>query len=634
MPGLFSRIKIWGRERLRYSDLNSEFNNIINNMDPTGIGSDSPTVSAMRADTDVAPYSSGVQVESLPTSLDDEFQGLRFAFRRFFGGSYWYTDPGKTLTANPGDMVGYLSFDGTSLNDAFAEIVSHGGIINAASFSVADFSTSNLNSSNKKFGEYSYELSGSPILAFSGRSLTRGSVSLHFRNTTTNDYLMYNPLTGVELYFDGSGFLVAKIRQAKAKAGSEIEKEYSGSTITGVTSRTGSTSFQHVAMRWAFNGGAALDSLGLLLAGNPEGTQINAGTLNINPGDGGVWFIGAKKNDPATWDHFSAMAVVPDAEAVNPWTGSGAGYPAGASVANGVLTLTGVDTILYTNAVGVSMANLTVDVKFQVQDIFSGDVAELADIKSTILSRRVRIFLTGDQLKYSDGTNTINIGNIYDAQYHLLRVTTLGSPNPVVVVYLDGKMIYTTINSTAYVTGTDNLTFGYQSGGAGTFIARFEWVAYHGSTLATVYPPVIADTSGQIDDVLFAKNSIADNVVTQLVNNSAKSVYGSDSSLGAVSSLSRYVQGAGAIVTDTAYIPFHADGKSSYLLMVQGRITGGITSFTTILDGAIFLGTQTTVGAEEPLAMTAKLKLAPGLHIFSGLCAGTFIGDFIVAKVD
>jgi hypothetical protein len=56
--GLISRIKTWvSGETLTASDLNAEFNNVINNMIPASIEDSSATATAMRATTD--PYPGG-----------------------------------------------------------------------------------------------------------------------------------------------------------------------------------------------------------------------------------------------------------------------------------------------------------------------------------------------------------------------------------------------------------------------------------------------------------------------------------------------------------------------------------------------------------------------------------------------
>lgn len=92
---VFSRIKVWvSGEILTASDLNNEFDNILNNMAPAGIEDASANVSAMQATVDPG----GVGTESLATSLLGELQRLRYVIKRIVG-AQWYSDPGRTLAA-------------------------------------------------------------------------------------------------------------------------------------------------------------------------------------------------------------------------------------------------------------------------------------------------------------------------------------------------------------------------------------------------------------------------------------------------------------------------------------------------------------------------------------------------------
>lgn len=91
----FSRIKSWvSNEVLTAADLNNEFNNIINNMSPTGIEDASADVSAMQSNTNPG----GVGTESLATDFLGEIQRLRYVIKRLVG-AQWYSDPGRSLAA-------------------------------------------------------------------------------------------------------------------------------------------------------------------------------------------------------------------------------------------------------------------------------------------------------------------------------------------------------------------------------------------------------------------------------------------------------------------------------------------------------------------------------------------------------
>jgi hypothetical protein len=84
----FSRIKIWTAETLTASDLNAEFDNILNNFAPTGIDDYSTTEGQMQIVAD--PYPGGAT--SLATSLQGELERMRYILKQL-GRSQWYIDP-------------------------------------------------------------------------------------------------------------------------------------------------------------------------------------------------------------------------------------------------------------------------------------------------------------------------------------------------------------------------------------------------------------------------------------------------------------------------------------------------------------------------------------------------------------
>lgn len=89
MPATFNRLKIWGDEILTNEDLNDEIDNILENLDPDGVGGYSTNVSQMQLQTDPG----GVGTENLADSLGGELERLRFAIARMIGSDYWYETP-------------------------------------------------------------------------------------------------------------------------------------------------------------------------------------------------------------------------------------------------------------------------------------------------------------------------------------------------------------------------------------------------------------------------------------------------------------------------------------------------------------------------------------------------------------
>lgn len=91
----FSRVKSWiSGEVLTASDLNAEFDNILNNLTPAGIDDYSGSNTDMRQVTD--PYPS--LTESLATSLQGEIERLRYQILQLktaiasSSNTYWYQD--------------------------------------------------------------------------------------------------------------------------------------------------------------------------------------------------------------------------------------------------------------------------------------------------------------------------------------------------------------------------------------------------------------------------------------------------------------------------------------------------------------------------------------------------------------
>lgn len=105
----FSRIKTWvSGETLTASDLNAEFNNILNNLTPAGVDDYSSSVSEMRSTAD--PYPGAA--ESQATALSGEIERLRYQVLQIkkavqTGQTYWYEDlPTEGVFTIAGSSVG------------------------------------------------------------------------------------------------------------------------------------------------------------------------------------------------------------------------------------------------------------------------------------------------------------------------------------------------------------------------------------------------------------------------------------------------------------------------------------------------------------------------------------------------
>jgi hypothetical protein len=96
----FSRVKTWTTETLTDSDLNAEFDNILNNLTPAGIDDESASDAAARATTD--PYPAAAI--SKATSLQGELQRLRYIIAQITGETYWYIDPDNNIATLHADL--------------------------------------------------------------------------------------------------------------------------------------------------------------------------------------------------------------------------------------------------------------------------------------------------------------------------------------------------------------------------------------------------------------------------------------------------------------------------------------------------------------------------------------------------
>ena len=94
MAGTWSRVKIWtAAETLTAAALNAEFDNVLAESDPEGIGGASADVAAMNATTD--PY--GSSTASLATDLLGEIKRIRYVIKQITGEAQWYIDPDISL---------------------------------------------------------------------------------------------------------------------------------------------------------------------------------------------------------------------------------------------------------------------------------------------------------------------------------------------------------------------------------------------------------------------------------------------------------------------------------------------------------------------------------------------------------
>lgn len=540
MPGSWSRVKVWSSgEILTAADLNAEFNNVITNDVPTA--SDDYMASNVQAQLQTDPYPSSVL--SLATSLASELERYRYQIAQITGNTYWYEDPPTDLrTVSESQSLGLavgLEFEGplggaSSTTDVFAKIINQGAIINALSWSTADLTINEMSSTQKKFGSYSLALGGISILGFPGyyNNPVKGTLSAWFRNLASGDYIAYNPLTGTELYLDSSGFLTFK--QTEKTAASESAKN--ATTVAGSVSRAGDTTFRHVAAKWRLNdeNGAGTDLLELEYGASDEGTQVGSDNIDINPGRGGIWFIGNKRNDP-TWDHSYAVNGLPTAHS-DAWTKTGAFT---ATVSNGVLTMnatgaTGQQTYSKTN--NIDLDGMTIDWKMKVNSVSAREA--LAEDRLVMVvnddskNRGVTIAFDTNSISISnlgsglsDRANVIEL-NVDTTSYHRYRLTSVASGSDITCkFYIDGVIQVSWTNTLAASVAGDVISLGGYDGGTYSYSIAVEDFRYE-SNGSTVYPPVAPSSQGHIDSFGIVSNVVSDAVISRLQTSKVSDVFG------------------------------------------------------------------------------------------------------------
>lgn len=91
---LYSRVKTWvSNEILTASDLNAEFDNIVNNSDIGSLTGYSANVTEMQTTADPG----GVGTESLASSAAEEITRLRYMIKWITGAAQWYVHTGRNL---------------------------------------------------------------------------------------------------------------------------------------------------------------------------------------------------------------------------------------------------------------------------------------------------------------------------------------------------------------------------------------------------------------------------------------------------------------------------------------------------------------------------------------------------------
>lgn len=218
----FARIKTWSNGQvLTASDLNAEFNNILNNFTPAGMDDYSADLTAMRSQADPYPGS----VESQATSLQGEIERLRYQILQLKSAiqttnvTYWYQRaPTAGVFTIAGSSVGVNNTNPTTYN---LDVVGLGRITGAVFL-------------------------GGPTTFSSGLTATGASLSIATHTAITGDLSVSGALTisGISHVIAYSTFSTSgtpfaavtntRITQMQTETADSLG-EWNGTTFTAIT---------------------------------------------------------------------------------------------------------------------------------------------------------------------------------------------------------------------------------------------------------------------------------------------------------------------------------------------------------------------------------------------------------------
>lgn len=272
MPGaLFSRQKVWvANEVLTYSDLNLEFNNILNNLEADTLGGYSSTVALMQTQTSPGALGS----ESLSASVSDELERIRFVIARIVGKTYWYEAPAKNLSSSY--VKARHIFAPTSTNDDPIQGLG-AEAYRAGIFGGVDSYLTYATQGKFSVGSLTNYTIFPNLLTLDPRCIA-GSLTYCFwmKGFSVNETIMINPVLGLRAYVNASGFIQVDIQKATTTG---ANKEVA--SVVGTTSVAGSTSFRHVIISYKLSGTTS-DVLRVYLDGVLNGTPITGVAIHGN----------------------------------------------------------------------------------------------------------------------------------------------------------------------------------------------------------------------------------------------------------------------------------------------------------------------------------------------------------------
>lgn len=341
MPGIFSRLKTWvAGEVLTHSDLNAEFDNIINNAAGDKMDGTSHNLAEMQQTEDPAP--SGTPDLVQPISITDEIRRLRYAVKRIIGKTNWYDTPSRNLENffyETNHIFAPSKISGATISSA----VIQSGLYDSLSFSDANY----YDTSITKFSAASLKSPSSSARYFffdpGKMDPYFGTFSFWFRNVSANETLLYNPTNGLRIYLNASGYLTCEITLATASSNTQKSVQ---TIATGSSALNGLASFTNVVISYRIENSAS-DKISVYVNGTQIGSTVT-GPFSVNsPCRAEHWFLNGSSTSRVT-SSFLANQSLPTASGLG-WTKVTTGGTE--AVSGGVLSLNTVsaNTLYYTN---------------------------------------------------------------------------------------------------------------------------------------------------------------------------------------------------------------------------------------------------------------------------------------------
>lgn len=520
---LFPRVKVWTtKEVLTYSDLNAEFDNILNNMAAATTVGYSATVAQMRTQTNPG----GVGSESLAVSISGELERIRFVIARITGKTYWYETPSRSLassTAKPRHMFCPTSSSGDdSIQGLLPESIRAG--IYSTAMDGADYTA------NAKFSSAAlYNLNAIPrYFKLDPGRLSAGSAtySFWFQGFSANDTLLYNGSIGLRLYVNGSGLLQADITKPTT-TGSNKQVV----SVVGTTSVAGSSTYRHVLIAYKLTNSSS-DTLQVFLDGVQMGTPITGTAIhgNVPTKNDTLVLCG---NQVGTIGIGANMNVVPDSAGWAKTTTGGS-----AAVSNGVLTATNATgTTQYwsispinTGAGTSNFVQFKIRIKSynSVTTVYSSQQDEAFGLVLRNATQGMRLTMSANQitLSTSNGVNFGGNGAARSVNHNFMDWT-------VVTMNMDSTTTSVYVNQTlAFFTSTQNdatgasLAFGKLLNGSTSSIYEMEYI-YSGAGAINV--TANSTTSQSISDFCAFEGAVTDStIISSLQVSSPLAIFGQE----------------------------------------------------------------------------------------------------------